>query len=239
MAAIAMKERSSSMERDDPAYGGQSEYTPFFLRIYDPVILGFFTRVVWRCPTTVLVERYRRHIRPRHLDVGPGTGYFLARAGLPEGSPVTVLDPNTNVLDHATRRLRRLDITAVEADVCKPLPIPGPFDSAALNGVIHCLPGPISRKAGAITNVAAVLAPEGVLFGASILGTSGRHSWLARNFLNANNRRGVFDNLGDSQEGLSEILGASFERVELETVGSFAIFAAMDPRTNSSIVTTP
>ena len=24
------------MERDDPAYGGQSEYTPFFLRIYDP-----------------------------------------------------------------------------------------------------------------------------------------------------------------------------------------------------------
>ena len=66
----------SSMQPDDPAYRGQSEYTPFFLKIYDPVILGFFTRVVWRCPTTLLVERYRRHIRPRHLDVGPGTGYF-------------------------------------------------------------------------------------------------------------------------------------------------------------------
>lgn len=37
------------MERDDPAYGGQSEYTPLFLRIYEPVILGFLTRVVWRC----------------------------------------------------------------------------------------------------------------------------------------------------------------------------------------------
>ncbi len=48
------------MEPDDPAYKGQSEYTPFFLMIYDPVILGFFTRVVWRCPTTLLVERYRR-----------------------------------------------------------------------------------------------------------------------------------------------------------------------------------
>ena len=153
------------MDRDDPAYGGQSEYTPFFLRIYDPVILGFFTRVVWRCPTTVLVERYRRHIRPRHLDVGPGTGYFLERAGLPEGSPVTLLDPNTNVLDHVTRRLPRLDITTVEADVCKPLPAIGPFDSAALNGVIHCLPGPLTRKAAAIANVAAVLAPTGVLFG--------------------------------------------------------------------------
>jgi SAM-dependent methyltransferase len=234
-----MEERSSSMERDDPAYGGQREYTPFFLKIYDPVILGLFTRVVWRCPTPLLVERYRRHIRPRHLDVGPGTGYFLERAGLPEGSPVTLLDPNVHVLDHASRRLQRLDITAVEADVCKPLPVVGLFDSAALNGVIHCLPGPLSRKARAVANVAAVLAPTGVLFGATILGTSGPHTWLSRRTLDANNRRGIFDNLGDTQEGLREILRASFDQVELETIGSFAIFTATNPRTNSSIVTTP
>lgn len=219
------------MEPDDPAYKGQSEYTPFFLRIYDPVILGFFTRVVWRCPTTLLVERYRRHIRPRHLDVGPGTGYFLERAGLPAGTPVTIVDPNLNVLDHASRRLRRLDITAVEADVLKPLPLDGPFDSAALHGVIHCLPGPLSRKAVAVANVAAVLAPTGVLFGASILGPSGPQTWLSRRILEANNRRGIFDNLGDTREVLGEILGASFEHVELETVGSMAIFAATKPRT--------
>ena len=227
------------MEPDDPAYSGQSEYTPLFLRIYDPVILGFFTRMVWRCPTTLLVERYRRHIRPRHLDVGPGTGYFLERAGLPAGSPVTILDPNVNVLDHASRRLQRLDITAVEADVLKPLPLDGTFDSAALHGVIHCLPGPLSRKAVAVANVAAVLAPTGVLFGASILGTSGRHTWLGRKVLRANNRRGTFDNLSDTEEGLREILEASFERVELETVGSMAIFAATNPRSNPSTVPTP
>ena len=227
------------MERDDPAYGGQSEYTPFFLKIYDPVILGFFTRVVWRCPTTRLVERYRRYVRPRHLDVGPGTGYFLERAGLPEGSPVTLLDPNLHVLDHASRRLQRLDITTVEADVCKPLPIGGPFDSAALNGVIHCLPGPLPRKAVAVANVAAVLAPTGVLFGASILGPTGPHTRLSRMMLHANNRRGVFDNLGDTQEGLGEILEAAFERVELATVGSMAIFAATNPRKMSSPGMTP
>ncbi len=219
------------MERDDPAYSGQSEYTPFFLKIYDPLILGFFTRVVWRCPTTLLVERYRRHIRPRHLDVGPGTGYFLERAGLPSGAPITILDPNRNVLDHASRRLQGLDLTAVEADVCKPLPLKATFDSAALHGVLHCLPGPLSRKAAAVANVAAVLAPTGVLFGASILGSSGPHTWLSRKMLDANNRRGIFDNLGDTQEGLGDILGASFERVELETIGSMAIFAATIPRT--------
>ena len=227
------------MERDDPAYEGQREYTPLFLRIYDPLILGFFTPVVWRCPTARLVEGYRRHLGHRHLDVGPGTGYFLDRAGMSDGSPVTLLDPNVHVLDHASRRLQRLDITTVEADVTKPLPVDGPFDSAALNGVLHCLPGPLPRKAAAVANVAAVLAPNGVLFGASILGSPGPHTRLSRSLLNANNRRGTFDNLGDTQEGLSEILEASFERVELETVGSMAIFAATDPRTKPSAGTTP
>jgi hypothetical protein len=152
---------------------------------------------------------------------------------------VTILDPNVHVLGHASRRLRRLDITTIEADVCKPLPVSGLFDSAALNGVLHCLPGPLRRKAAAVANVAAVLAPTGVLFGASILGPSGRHTRLARSILEANNRRGTFDNLGDTEEGLGEILAASFEHVELETVGSMAVFAATNPRTKQSKDTTP
>jgi SAM-dependent methyltransferase len=234
-----MEEGLSSMERDDPAYAGQREYTPLFLKIYDPLILGFFTPMVWRCPTTRLVEGYRRHLGHRHLDVGPGTGYFLERAGMPDGSPVTLVDPNVHVLDHASRRLQRLHITTIEADVCKALPVDGPFDSAALNGVLHCLPGPLPRKAAAVANVAAVLAPTGVFFGASILGRSGRHTWLSRSILEANNRRGTFDNLGDTRDGLGEILEASFERVELETVGSMAIFAARNPRPKPSTGMTP
>lgn len=218
------------MDRSDPAYEGQREYTPLFLRIYDPLILGVFAPVIWRCPASRLADGYRRHVGHRHLDVGPGTGYFLARAGLPDGSPVTLLDPNVNVLNHASRRLQNLDVKTVEADVLKPLPVDGPFDSAALNGVLHCLPGPLPSKAAAVANVAAVLAPAGVLFGTSILGTSGRHTWLGRRILEANNRRGIFDNLGDTEGGLGGILEASFERVELETVGSMAIFAATNPR---------
>jgi SAM-dependent methyltransferase len=221
-----MERGVSSMDRDDPAYQGQREYTPLFLRIYDPVILGFLAPVMWRCPSGRLAEGYRRHLGDRHLDVGPGTGYFLERAGIPDGSPVTLLDPNPNVLAHAARRLRRLDVTTVEADVLKPLPVNGSFDSAALNGVLHCLPGPLSGKAAAVANVAAVLAPEGVLFGATILGRSARHTWLARRMLEVNNRRGTFDNLGDTEDGLRHILEASFRRVELEIVGSMAIFSA-------------
>jgi Methyltransferase domain len=217
------------MDRDDPGYNGQRDYNGLLLNVYDPLVLPI-ARFVWRCPTTRLVERYRQAIRDQHLDVGPGTGYFLEHAGLPDGSRVTILDPNSNVLGHVSRRLRSLDITAVEADVLKPLPVDGPFNSAALHMVIHCLPGPLARKAAAVANVAAVLAQTGVLFGASVLGTSGQHTWAARRLLGAFNRHGSFDNLGDSEDGLRDILGGSFEHVEVEAIGSIAVFAASNPR---------
>src|SRR6266581_3984288 len=95
-----------------------------------------------------------------------------AYPGQSDCSRVTLVDPNANVLDHASRRLHRLEVTTVQADVLKPLPVEGRYESAALHLVIHCLPGPLSRKAAAVINVAAILAPTGVLFGASVLGRS-------------------------------------------------------------------
>ena len=218
------------MDRSDPAYRGQADYSRLLLDLYDPIVIGFVSWFVWHCPIEPLVDNYRRHIRDRHLDIGPGTGYFIDKSGLPDGSRVTIVDPNTNVLRHASRRLGRFEVEAVEADVLKPLPVDGPFESAALNLVIHCLPGPLSRKQAAVSNVAAVMAPTGVLFGATILGRSAEHSWLGRRVLTAFNWRGAFDNLDDSEDGLREMLDASFQEVELETVGSAAIFSARRPR---------
>lgn len=222
------------MDRDDPAYRGQSDYGRAFLQLYDPLVLGLFARFVWRIDTAEHVRLYRTHIRPNHLDVGPGTGYFLEHAGLPDGGRVTILDPNANVLRHVKRRLRRLDVTAVQADVLKPLPALGPFESAALSGVLHCLPGPMERKALAIENVARVMAPGGVLFGLSVLGRSARHTRLGRAFLRALNKRGTFGNLDDTEAGLREILGRSFRHVSVETVAGTAVFVATDPVASDS-----
>jgi hypothetical protein len=57
---------------------------------------------------------------------------------------------------------------------------------------------------------------------------------LARSVLKANNRRGTSDNLDDTQDGLGEILEASLERVELETLGSMATAPATNPRPGRS-----
>lgn len=222
------------MDRNDPAYKGQAGYNRFMLAIYDPFVLGFMTRAVWKSPISSGVDFYHKHIGRRHLDVGPGTGYFIEKAA-PLGTKVTLLDANPNVLAHCSRRLAAMDPTTVEADVMKPLPVEGRFDSAALSFILHCLPGPQSNKAVAVRNVAAVLEATGVLFGGTVLGLSERHNRRARAVIRAFNRNGAFDNRGDTADGLREILEDSFRDVTVDVVGSTALFTARRPRTLGAV----
>lgn len=208
---------------------GHRTYTPGFLRVYDPVVLGFYSNVVWRSPVRELTALYRRAMGRRHLDVGPGTGYFLKRSAQ-QGASLTLLDPNPHVLSYASRRLADWTPTTVEADVLQPLPVEGPFESAALTYVLHCLPGPEERKAAAVRNVAAVLHDEGVLFGATVLGERRLHTALSRPVLRYLNDRGIFANLGDTEEGLRHALEDSFAEVHMAIKGSVMTFTAVRPR---------
>ena len=204
------------MDPSDPAYAGQKDYGPVLLSIYDWWVLRFMANNVWRAPMPPYLERYRSLIGARHLDIGPGSGYFLDH-GAADGTDITLLDPNTDVLDHCAKRLARFAPSTVEADVLKPLPVEGPYDSAAMSFVLHCLPGPMENKARAVRNVAAVLDEEGVLFGGTVLGLDADHTWAARSVLKVANRQGGFDNETDTADGLGESLRESFEEVEVST----------------------
>jgi SAM-dependent methyltransferase len=131
---------------------------------------------VWKMGAEPGLDLYRKHMGSRHLDVGPGTGYFIVETNPPIETDLTLIDPNENVLDHCAKTLAAWEPTMVIANVLKPLPIPGPFDSAALTHVIHCLPGPMPAKGLAIENIAATLVDDGVPFGGTVLGLSGEHT---------------------------------------------------------------
>jgi SAM-dependent methyltransferase len=214
------------MDASDPSYAGQHFYSSWFLKIYDPLVLGVYSKFVWRCPSRVLVQHYSQHLARRHLDVGPGTGYFLERAHLPRDFSLSLLDPNLNVLAHSSKRLARLNPVVLHADVTRPLELNRRFDSIAINYVLHCLPGPMSRRSDTIRTLADCLEPEGVLFGATVLGTSELHTWLSCAALRENNRRGIFDNLSDTEAALRELLGGSFRVVDIHVIGAVAVFTA-------------
>lgn len=219
------------MDPSEAGYRGFKDYGPLFLKIYDPWVLGFMAPRVWRMGGEAGLDLYRHHMGRRHLDVGPGTGYFIAKTNPPRDIGLTLLDANPNVLAHCSQTLAEWHPVTVEANVLKPLPLQGPFDSAALAHVIHCLPGPMPEKAPAIRHIASVLTDDGVLFGGTVLGFSARHSLPARLFLRVANRQGGFDNRDDDVAGLRTILENSFEEVDIDVAaGSIAYFVASVPR---------
>jgi hypothetical protein len=214
------------------SHAGQAIYTPATLALYDLVVLTLSNPLVWRCPTSRILQLYDRHATDNHLDVGVGTGWYLDRCRFPGLAPrIGLLDLNPNSLAAAARRIARYRPEQHQADALRPLAISAtPFRSIALTYLLHCLPGDIAGKAVVFDNLAPLLAPEGVMFGATLLSAGVERSAAARALMRLYNRKGVFSNASDSAEALHAALRQRFRSVEVEIVGCAALFVARDIR---------
>jgi Methyltransferase domain len=207
---------------------GQRVYSPLVLRGYDLFVLGFSNRFVWRCRSSLMLDRYHRHVGARHLDVGVGTGWFLDRCRWPVATPrITLLDLNGNSLSAASERIRRFGPATVQANVLDPVELgDARFDSIAANYLFHCLPGTLEWKAATVAaNLRPYLGTGGVFFGSTILGRGVRHNFLGRRLMRLYNRKGIFSNVEDDREGLEQGLASQLDDVEIEVIGTVALFA--------------
>ena len=145
--------------KQEDVEAGAAFYTKGLLATYDLGVLWLSSRLAWRCPAARIVAHYDRHVSNNHLDVGPGTGYFLDHCRFSSAKPrIALLDLNPNCLDVASRRIARYEPEVHQASVLDPIAIDtAPFDSAALNYVLHCLPGTIRTKSAVFRNLEAVL----------------------------------------------------------------------------------
>ena len=216
--------------RYDPSYAGQAIYSPTTLAFYDLIVLALSNPLVWRCPTGRILQLYDRQVTDNHLDVGVGTGWYLDRCHFPNLAPrIGLLDLNPSTLAAASRRIGRYQPERYQADVLKPLTISvPPFQSVALTYLLHCLPGEIAEKAIAFDNLASLLAPGGVVFGATLLSIGVKRSAAARALMRLYNRKGVFSNTADSVQALRVALHQRFRFVEIDIVGCAALFVAKD-----------
>jgi SAM-dependent methyltransferase len=206
---------------------GQAVYSPMVLRTYDWIVLGISNRFLWRCPTAELRRLYDRNVSGRHLDVGVGTGYFLDKAKWPVAKPaITLLDLNPNCLAAASRRISRFSPQSVQANALAPLPFLGPFQSAGLCYLLHCLPGAIAEKGVVFDNLAPVLERGARVFGATIMQGNAPRSMPAQALMNLYNNKGIFSNVADTVEDLHAALCRRFRDVEVNLRGTVALFEA-------------
>ncbi|MGX1778583.1 methyltransferase domain-containing protein [Nocardia brasiliensis] len=180
-----------------------------------------------------MLEVYNQHLSERHLEVGPGSGWYLANATLPAAGEVTLVDLNPTPLAYTRRRLESLghQVHTAPHNVLEPVPasVGTGFTSIGINFVMHCVPGSFAQKGVAFAHLARVLAEDGTLFGATILNR--RPSTLFGRILTVAYRRlGAFNNTGDDQAGLETALQTAFEQVSITEVGDVTLFTARQPR---------
>ncbi len=212
---------------------GAAPYSRLFLNVYDLWVVRISNSFGWRCNRAHFVDLYRQHIGQRHLEVGPGSGWALANLDLPTDIDLTLLDLNANSLTHTASRLD-VAATQIQHDVLVPLDEGvDKFDSVSINYVLHCLPGDWSTKAVALTNLARILEPEGVLFGSTVIGVDQRFTVLGTALMFVHNKIGAFGNSRDDLPGLRRLLSDKFEYAEVTMVGNVAIFVARRPRTTT------
>src|SRR3546814_6710480 len=146
------------------------------------MVLGFSNRFLWRCPTAELVGLYDANVSANHLDAGVATGYFLDRCRFPSEQPrLCLLDLNEICLATAAARVARYRPEVLRATVLAPIPQPPePFDSLGITYLLHCLPGPMARKAVAFANLKPLLRDGPRVFGAPLLGRGVRATDLGR-----------------------------------------------------------
>lgn len=206
---------------------GAAVYSPVVLRLYDPIVLGVCSSLIWRCPASELRTHYQAHLTTNHLDVGVGSGYFLDRCTFPAADPrVVLLDLNPSSLAHVSRRVARLHPTAVVHDVLTPITEPlAPFDSIALNFVLHCLPGTMAEKGRSLDVLRSVARPGTTLVGSTILSGGVRTTRPATALMRAYQRRGIFSNRHDDLESLRATLHDHLDDVTVRVRGCVALFA--------------
>ncbi|MBF6296994.1 class I SAM-dependent methyltransferase [Nocardia amamiensis] len=207
---------------------GAQTYKPALLACYDTLVLGLVCRFVWRAPRRHMRALYERNVSARHLELGPGTGYFLRRSLRPGLSTRLVLaDLNPSVLMHCAHRLASHRPETYRRDVLHPFDIEPPlFESVGANFLFHCVPGSFVTKAIVFDHAAAVAAPGCRIFGSTILGRHARHTLAARLMSGWFNRTGLFSNTEDRIEDIETELARRFVDYRLTTRGSVAFFEA-------------
>ncbi|CAM5606953.1 hypothetical protein SALBM135S_07213 [Streptomyces alboniger] len=219
----------ASPESSAFGFEGQAYYEHRRLRLYDLVVVNASNRLLWRCPKARLLEHYNDFITPRHLEIGPGSSYYLDHCRMPAPAPrLTLLDLNPDPLKFAAHRLRRYTPRCVQADILEPLPdlVGGNYTSIGYNYVMHCLPEPPGGKRIVFKHLREALSPEGVLFGSTVLSRGVKHTALSRRFNLLYQRQGSFHNQRDSVRGLHQALDEHFASHWIEVRGSVALFAA-------------
>ena len=215
---------------NDPVFQGYKLYGNKNLKKYDSLVLGFTGKLISNSDAKKLISSlYRKNLSSNHLDIGPGSGYFLDNTPFPTDNPKLVLsDIHPDCLSYCAKRLTRYNPLFFQTNILSPFQVNTTFDSISMNWVLHCIPGQLNQKLNVVCrNIVPILNRKGTFFGSTVIGKKGNFNFFGNVFNYVYNWMGVFSNLDDDVESLKKVLEKYFDNVNITIHGSLALFSGV------------
>jgi hypothetical protein len=170
-----------------------------------------------------------------HADIGVGTGYFLNQCTRqPGGVRIGLFDLQPNCLAYTAQRLARFHPETVQCNVLEPIHFEQKgFDSIALGGILHCIPGDFAEKGRVFDSIKSLLLPTTQVFGYTILNREIHKTPLSRFVYFLLHRLKVINGNNDSASQLYAELSKRFKHVKVQIIGCVALFSATQPLANN------
>ncbi len=206
-------------------------YPKLLLPAYDQVALKWFGKFIWRCEAGHYVELYNNNVTCNHAEIGVGTGYCLDKSQLdPSQSRIALIDLQENCLHYASSRLARFKPETYKRNAYFPIDIGTQhFDSIAICGLLHCLPGEMQDKATVFDAIQSLVKPNTKVYGYTLVNKGVRNTWRSFMMFKLLRWLKILNNENDSPSSLLQELKKRFHHCEVKVIGCLAFFIAEKP----------
>lgn len=189
------------------------------LNNYDYFVNNLNCKYVWKCNQNIIKDLYKNNLSKNHIEIGPGTGYFLKQN---QFDSLYLLDINNDILNDSFKNLKNNSkkIVKINKNIFNKnnqLKINN-VNSIGLSYVLHCVPNTLDISLNYLVNN--LNKKDVTLFGSTVIPTN--TNFLASSELYFLNKLGIFNNLNHNLEQLKNF-SKNYDH-EINVVGNVLVF---------------
>jgi hypothetical protein len=180
------------------------------LKFYDYLVNDINCTYAWRCHKSNIFENYKNNIKTNHLEIGPGTGYFLKNNY--NINKLYLMDINEDTLNFSKNNLSlNYQVETINHNIFEDKLEIKDLDSVGLNYVLHCVPGKLEDN---INNLINNLESNNKInfFGATVVSDKDLQNRLSSIELFFLNKYNIFNNEMDYSKNLIDYLKLVFQK---------------------------
>ena len=195
----------------------------FVIKNYDFIVNNLNCKYVWKCDQKNIANMYKKNITSNHIEIGPGTGYFLKNYKF---NNLTLIDVNKDILLECENNLKSncKNINIINKNIFnKNNQIElNNYNSIGLNYVLHCVPNKLSDSLDNLRNN--IISDSNLnLFGSTVIPPNNIYN-LATLEIYFLNKLKIFNNINHSDSELRKYVKNNFNKFNIIKEGHSLLF---------------